>query len=638
MKNVKGEDPSKPVFMNLFNLNDRVTDDSIYRFYASIPALEVIWSKAHSFSADVKFANLESFEKAIDLGDPQLDGHIACIRNSFYNWEGKFIKPQPSGGPFSGGPWQGGHLPSSQQSYNKFQGSSSRENPTSQGYYSHQSHQSSYKPHYRYRQDDHLYQTSSTTHQTPQQAPTSHYRPPTNPSSKPPYPAYPPSSSSPPLYGEYDYYSQEDSSSIHHNRDKDKDKDQSKPSYDSNNHYNRSNNQYNYNDQYNYNNEHNEYNYSNHNNHNNHKNPSKTPQYPQFSQYAEYDDFKPPNYSNYDESKENTDKYCYHGGEEPYNYSYRQPQSAYKEEKESTKKEGERDYLREYEYVQRRDNRGGEREGRREGGKRREGREGRIGYGYSKRGDRGGQGGEKISQGVSPISSSYGRSEKNYKGFEAHATHIMEQNKAESTVNRTYNYRASEFEGTGGSFNKVSHKKADFSEKYPEKQTSKSYASKDQSFYTSNPSKSSYTESKDSRKFQPESGIQAIPQNQVKNTEERESEPGLKHYSTKESGKDYPKEYHQKESRERPYQDSKQYFGGNKGHRHGGYYGSGYDRPNNYRGSKGYDKRGYQGSYNNHSSYGSKRDGYQYQNHQEQNQLHSHQAARVGAGEENQKL
>lgn len=72
-------------YLNLFNLNDRITEESILDFYQSIPADSVAWNKSNYFSADVKFVTYDRFEKAVKLGEPVIDGYKVCIRTSFFN-------------------------------------------------------------------------------------------------------------------------------------------------------------------------------------------------------------------------------------------------------------------------------------------------------------------------------------------------------------------------------------------------------------------------------------------------------------------------------------------------------------------------------------------------------------------------
>jgi hypothetical protein len=82
---VENEDPEGTFYLNLFNLNNKITEDMILDFYSDVPAESVLWNKSNYFSADVKFQTYESFKKAVLLGEPTFNEHKACIRTSFQN-------------------------------------------------------------------------------------------------------------------------------------------------------------------------------------------------------------------------------------------------------------------------------------------------------------------------------------------------------------------------------------------------------------------------------------------------------------------------------------------------------------------------------------------------------------------------
>ena len=80
---MENEDPEGTFYLNLFNLNNKITEDMILDFYSDVPAESVLWNKSNYFSADVKFQTYECFKKAVLLGEPVFGDHKACIRTSF---------------------------------------------------------------------------------------------------------------------------------------------------------------------------------------------------------------------------------------------------------------------------------------------------------------------------------------------------------------------------------------------------------------------------------------------------------------------------------------------------------------------------------------------------------------------------
>jgi hypothetical protein len=80
---VENEDPEGTFYLNLFNLNNKITEEMVLEFYSDVPAESVLWNKSNYFSADVKFQTYERFKKAVLLGEPVFDNHKVCIRTSF---------------------------------------------------------------------------------------------------------------------------------------------------------------------------------------------------------------------------------------------------------------------------------------------------------------------------------------------------------------------------------------------------------------------------------------------------------------------------------------------------------------------------------------------------------------------------
>ncbi len=80
---MENEDPEGTFYLNLFNLNNKITEDMILDFYSDVSAESVLWNKSNYFSADVKFQTYERFKKAVLLGEPIFDDHKVCIRTSF---------------------------------------------------------------------------------------------------------------------------------------------------------------------------------------------------------------------------------------------------------------------------------------------------------------------------------------------------------------------------------------------------------------------------------------------------------------------------------------------------------------------------------------------------------------------------
>ncbi len=92
LREVEKSDLNGLYYLNLFNLNDRITEEAILNFYKSVPADSVAWNKSNYFSAHVKFTTYDRFEKAVKLGEPIIDGYKVCIRTSYYVNKEQIIK------------------------------------------------------------------------------------------------------------------------------------------------------------------------------------------------------------------------------------------------------------------------------------------------------------------------------------------------------------------------------------------------------------------------------------------------------------------------------------------------------------------------------------------------------------------
>ena len=73
MNEAQGLDPEGLYYLNLFNLDNKVSEESLLDFYKSIPAEAVYWNRQNYFSADLEFKGYERFKKAVLLGGPVIN-------------------------------------------------------------------------------------------------------------------------------------------------------------------------------------------------------------------------------------------------------------------------------------------------------------------------------------------------------------------------------------------------------------------------------------------------------------------------------------------------------------------------------------------------------------------------------------
>lgn len=77
-------------FLNIFNLGEGVREQTIYEFYKDSPVCGILWNKNTRGAADIKFSSFKGFQRAVEKGDPILEGSKASIRSSYLNNDKNF--------------------------------------------------------------------------------------------------------------------------------------------------------------------------------------------------------------------------------------------------------------------------------------------------------------------------------------------------------------------------------------------------------------------------------------------------------------------------------------------------------------------------------------------------------------------
>lgn len=79
---MNGGGENNEFWLNIFNLDDDVSEGEIMEFYSKVPALEVESHRGSRLTMDVLFGSIEDVEKAIDLGVKEINGVPFMIRSS----------------------------------------------------------------------------------------------------------------------------------------------------------------------------------------------------------------------------------------------------------------------------------------------------------------------------------------------------------------------------------------------------------------------------------------------------------------------------------------------------------------------------------------------------------------------------